>query len=409
MRLKSWNKTRTQDVLSLRSVAFCLGVFVCLLFGRPLYAQPTIPPDTPVGSVTGRVTNGTAASSVPSDLQVTLLVSEQGATVHSANTIVASEGSFVFDNVPIIADADYIAAVIHRDHIFSSPFVKGSAAPIDLPITIYEPTQDPSVLSIIGTVIQVNPGAADTLEFRQVVRFRNSSDRIYTTQQDVGGGHFASVVITLPPGAQVVSFDDPNRYIVAEEDFTVVDTVPIFPGDDNLSIVVYILPYDGKAAVIEQPFNYPFQGQGRLLISNQALAVKSDQLPELDKETLGETEYQAYGALLDLTPGGFIRYELSGGGASAASSTSAASGDSVTMVLAVITALAIAIIGGLLFMRTRRPAAPSTDQIIDGLIRQIEMLDRNHADGELNHDVWQRQRGALKARLDTLLGEGEGG
>ena len=81
--------------------AFVL-VLALLITAQVASAQsPTIPPDAPHGSVTGRVTNGTAASAVPPDLNITLVISQQGNAVQQLKTAVNLDGSFAFNDVPI--------------------------------------------------------------------------------------------------------------------------------------------------------------------------------------------------------------------------------------------------------------------------------------------------------------------
>ncbi len=396
---------RTAAIINRKIGLLCL-IMVCVL----TIGLGTVSAQSTTATVTGHVTNGTAASTVPADLVITLVISPPNAQSQQLKADFHPDGSFIFNDVPIIADADYVAATIYRDRVFNSQFVKGAAgtSTFDLPITIYEPTEDPSVITVIGTIIQVSQGDS-ALEFRQVIRFRNTSDRIFTSSQDLGGGRFASVVIPLPPGAQVISFDNPNRYVVAQDKFTIIDSAPVFPGDDNQALIVYILPYDGSPALTEQVFNYPFDGQARLLLWPQTMGLKSGQLPPLDKETLGDREYQTYGAPLKLKPGDVLSYEISGGNGVAATpipASSAPSGsNNAIFVLVLVIIAAVAGVAILLALRMRKTAAPTPEQLIDALTRQLENLDRQHASGELNHDIWHRQRAPLEARLNQLRGE----
>ncbi len=365
---------------------------------------------SPLGTITGKVTNGTANSTVPPDLVVTIVIDEGNASPQQFHTPINPDGSFHVDNVPIIADANYVAATLYHNHVFNSAFIKGSATPIDLPITIYEPTDDASVVSVKSTTIQVsNDGTA--LEFTQVINLHNSSDHIFTSSQDLGGGRYTSVSIPLPPGAQVVSTDDPTRYIIQQDKFTIVDTQPVFPGDDNQILVIYIIPYNGTPSLIEQPFNYPFNGDAKLLLWPETLGLTSTQFAALDKETANDREYQAYSATLALKPGEVIRYEISGSQAPTPSpmpfsGPPAANGTVIALVIIAVLAIAVVVI--LFALRSRQSAAPTSEQLIDALNRQIEALDRQHAAGELNHDLWHRQRAPLQARLDQLMGVDEG-
>jgi mono/diheme cytochrome c family protein len=358
------------------------------------------------GVASGRITNGTAASSVPPNLKVTLLVRNNG-SVQQIEATAGADGGFTIKDVPLVDGGDYVAAVVYRDHVFTSDFVKGDTKnpTLNLPVQIYEFTEDASVISITGVVAQVSV-TGENLEVREVVRFKNNSDRVFTTTQDLGNSRFASVIVPLPPGAQVISFDDPQRYIVAQDKFSIIDTAPVMPGEDHLAVVVYILPYDGKGAVIEQAVNYALEGQVRLLLYPETLLATSQQLPQRGPETLGAKTYQSYGATLKLKAGDAIHYELKGSAGAAASDVSTAtpaSGNNLLIALLLIIGGASVLIGLVLFTRAR--GSRSKQQLIDALVRQIAEIDDQHSAGQLNHDLWHRQRAQLKTRLAELLGE----
>lgn len=362
------------------------------------------------GSVTGRITNGTAASSVPGGLAVKLVITGQDGARQTFDTVVGDDGSFNFSDVPIAAEYEYGVGVTYRERVFSSEFVQGDPAKanLELPITIYELTEDTSVLTQVETVAQVTT-IGDKMEVRQLWRFKNDSDRAYTTSRAMGDGRFASVVIGLPPGAQVLSFDTPNRYIISAIDWTVADTTVVLPGDSHQNVLVYLLPYDGSPALIEQPFYYTVDGQARFLFWPDTLAVKSDQLLPGTPETLGERQYTVFSNTVQLRAGQAIRYELNGAPAASPSAAQSSAGDGTGLLVgAGIVLLGLLIAGGILFTRSR-PTAPSAGALIDQLNRQLENLDQQHSRGQLAHDLWHRQRAPILARLKELRGEEEAG
>lgn len=380
-------------------------------------AQETATPDVmaiaPRGIVTGKVSNGTAASPAPANVSVTLLINHENATLLKMNMQAAADGSFQFNDVPMVTGYDYVTAALYRDHIFNSVFAVGNAATtlFNLPITIYELTEDPSVLSISNSESQLN-AQGNTLEVRQVIRFHNSSDRLYTTSKDLGDGRFGSVLISLPPGAQVVSLDNQRRYMVSARDFSVLDTNPVLPGDEHVVIIAYIIPYDGSTALIEQPMNYPFEGQARLLILQDTLQVNSQQFPTQGSQAIAESVYKRYDGTLKLKAGDVIRYEISGAAGvtnlSATTLTKVAAGSSNTIVFILTALIGIGVAATILALVLRQrqqnqPARP--DQVIDALTRQIALLDEKHAAGELPHDLWHQQRRPLQARLEALRGK----
>lgn len=379
-------------------------------------AQPATTPEPEAtgepaitGTVSGKVINGTAGSIVPPDLKVSLVVSNQGSLVKQDQLTPAADGSYTFTDVPIVTGGDYVVATVYRDRLFTSGFSTGDASKtaMDMPLTIYELTEDPAVISITGIVSQVS-ASGDTLEVREVLRFKNTSDRAFTSSNDLGSGRFASLIVTLPPGAQIVTFDDAQRYVTSDKDFSFVDTAPVYPGEDHLVVVVYILPYDGSTSLIEQPLNYPLDGQVGLLMYPQDLQVKSDQLPHIGPQTLGNSTYESYQSRLTLKTGDVIRYEVSGAsapGAAITGATTTVTTSNILPILLLIVGGAAILAGFILFVRGRNPAMPNKQQLIDALVAQIAEMDAAHKAGQLNHDLWHRQRAQLKARLAELLGE----
>jgi mono/diheme cytochrome c family protein len=364
------------------------------------------------GTVTGRITNGTAGGDQPKGLKVTLYASD-GQNVQQFDTTTDDKGGYSFQNVPMLLNGDYVTVTTYRDRVFNSAFVKGEAGKtaFDLPITVYELTEDPAVITMTGTVVQIN-ATGDSLEVRQVLRFRNTSDRAFTSSQDLGSGRFGSLVVPLPPGAQVVGFDNEQRYVVSQDKYTVVDTAPVLPGDDHLVVVVYLLAYDGKGAVIEQGINYAFDGQARLLLWPPTLAAGGDQFPSLGTENLSDRTYNSYGGALKVAAGGALRYELKGAAAPGAAGvsttpTGAVTSDNLLATLMLITGVGALVLAAVLFFRGRSARRENQQQLVDALVRQIAELDDQHTAGQLDDESWTRQRSALKARLTELLGEGK--
>lgn len=392
-----------------RGAATILVLLLVVLTHSAALAQtpsPTIDllANAPRGSITGQVRNGTAAAPSLGSLQISLFISGLEGIADTLQTTSAPNGTFRFDDVPMVAGYEYVTAVIYRDRTFSSAFttLEEGLQTLDLPIATFELTEDPSVLSITEMQIQ-GKVVGETLEVRQLVRFRNSSDRLFTTTQDMGDGRFASVLISLPPGAQVVSFDSPSRYIVFQQDFTILDTAPVLPGEGHIIVVVYILPYDGNAALIEQPLQYPFDGEARLLITPSTIRVNSQQFSRTGEEQLGDQTYQIYAATLQVEAGGTIRYEISGSATDTGASTTSVENNSIILALTALIGLLILGVAALFVVRGKQQMRP--ENMIDLLSQQLDRLDDKHKRGEIPHDLWHKQRAPIQARLDELMNE----
>jgi hypothetical protein len=249
------------------------------------------------------------------------------------------------------------------------------------------------------------------LQVAQVATFKNNSDRVFTSSQalDEEGTQFGSTVMYMPPGAAVAGFGstNPERYVVSDEDFAVIDTLPVMPGEEHMMQVVYLLPYD-NGAIIEHPVAYDFEGSVRMLLNPPDLDVESEQLERLGEQQFGEDVFAEYGTDVSLTQGDVVRYELSGQATTVTTATTNENTNRLPMILFTISGVLAATAGGL-FVYGRvagnktEDADADTDKQIDALVNQIADLDRQHDAGQLNHDLWHKQRNELKAQLQALM------
>ncbi|MDL1901496.1 c-type cytochrome [Anaerolineae bacterium CFX9] len=364
------------------------------------------------GIVSGQILNGTAMGRVPAEMGVEMFVLDADfRLVDQFATVADAAGRFSIAEVPIVPDGRYIARVAYRDRIYTTRITPASAfvdGALDLPITIYELTEDPAVLTIEGLVTQVT-AVGDSLQVLQVFNFRNDSDRAYSTSATTEEGLPISVVISLPPGALIMGFGEQGRYVASEDQTAVVDTLPVLPGQGHLVEVIYLVPYNGDA-IVEQAINYSLAGQVRLLARPLNIGVRSDQLPSLGVETVGSTEYAAYGASLTLSPGQAVRYQITGAGVPVSETGQPLTVTDTSLPLAIIIGIALEVllvIGLVVWFRRRRaasqPARSAETVLMDALIRQIAELDADYEAGRLAQDDYERQRAALKGRLAALM------
>lgn len=375
--------------------------------------------DAVTGTVTGQIVNGSAGGSVPAGLEVEL-IAVRGADfslLQDLTTTADDAGAFAFDGVTIDADARYIARVVYRDRLYTSPIVPGTdfaGDTLTLTPTIYELTEDPAVLVIERMVTQVT-AVGESLEVLHIVSVTNTSDRAYSTSDTLDDGRPVSVVLSLPPGAIVTGFAETGRYAVAQEQFAILDTLPVLPGEGHLIQVIYFLEYGGDA-IVEQEMNYAVNGQVRLLARPTNLRVTSQQLAPLGIEQIGPNEFATYGAELALQPGDVIGYQIAGAGVPVSQQgipQTTVTGNALPILIAAVVIGEIVVIGGLYMWYRRRkarqsaaavPAASAPDTaLMDGLVRQIAELDAEYEAGKLSPEAYQRQRAALKTRLAEVM------
>jgi mono/diheme cytochrome c family protein len=365
------------------------------------------------GVISGVVTNGTPGGELPPDLTVTLYLIEQtaaGLQDETFETVINADGSFSFADIALDANYRYVVSVLYRDRIFASDIIPGDRiieSP-EIPLTIYELTEDPTVISIAGVEMQID-AIGDGLQVLQEMTYRNNSDRLYTNSLPVGETRFVSVLASLPPGAVGVAFPgDPARFLYVEEQSTVVDTIPVAPGEDHTVLFSYFLPYS-DGAVIEQQMFYALDGQVNLRLYPDTLALTSEQLTAGETQMIQDRTYQVFSGDVAIDAGDVLRYELSGAArtvATAAESVAAAS--NLTVILIIVLLSLVVVAGVVLYIFLKRgvqPPAPAVNQqmLLDGLIAQIAELDSQFEAGKIGEADYQSQRDQLKMRLSQLM------
>lgn len=258
--------------------------------------------------IRGIVVNGSRDDVPVVDTPVTLFAvnSRFEVTQHEATT--DADGQVLFDDIPTGAGYTYAVGVTHEERLFFSDFTRAAGGEmIDVPLTIYDLTDDSSHLTIIDMLYQVTPveGGAQIL---QAMTFRNDSDRAYSTNEQVDENVFTSVRVPLPRDSfWVQTPESDNRYIFSESPFMVVDTIPVLPGEMHTIQTMFFVPAV-DSALVAQPLEYDLQGEVRLVLHPATMHVQSDQLMPVIEEA--ERPTSRYSAVLDLNAGEIVRFEL---------------------------------------------------------------------------------------------------
>ena len=343
------------------------------------------------GDVSGRINNGTANAAVPPDLKVVLLEFGTGQAPAVRETLSAVDGSYRFADVLLEPGRSFSVLVEHGGRRF--PSVRRGADParpqLDLPVTIYEAGADAGAISISALVQQLSV-VEESLQIVQVARYRNDSDRVFSSAQEVAPGQFASLALPLPEGARDLTLpDESGRYVVDESGKTVTDTLPVYPGAEHLVQLAWRQPWDGTGISLEVPLAQPLAGDVRLLLP-PTLTLDEADFGSIGPQQVGAALFDGYGAQLRLAAGDSLRYTLR------AQRPALPPGVVSLEVLALGAALTI---GAVAIVLTLRGSRSITDKQRDSLARQIAGLDAAHERGAINHDLYRRQRAELQRRL----------
>jgi hypothetical protein len=239
----------------------------------------------------------------------------------------------------------------------------------------------------------------------QIIRFENTSDRLFSTDERIGDERFASVRVTLPQGAVLLGFaTDEARYHV--QDGVITDTQPVYPETRHIVHFRYLLPYQPSGTQIALPLPYRIDGTITLLVNPANLSVSAqigDQaLPAQGAQVMGDAPYLTYSSAFQLPAETTLTYTLSGAlSAPSAAEAMADGGAMQPIALALIVGGALLIgVGVVLLVRgTRQAPAPSQEQ----LIAALAALDEQYKQGKLAQAAYTRRRDALKAQLAKLM------
>lgn len=363
---------------------------------------------TAQGEVTGHILQGTDNAFLPQNLTVTLHILDAILNEQTLETQTDSQGNFAFTDIPISEDHFYFVSVKYHGHAYASPPSPGNPETplLRFSVVIYEPTDNPDVIHIVGMSMQIDIAESSTgaLQIIKMVRIRNSSSHIYTGNRLLPDGRPAVLEIAMPVGAVVIGLEDEGRFVVDEDTFTLTDTRPLPPGDELIRLV-YLVPYQ-NGAIIEYPVYYALDGPLRVLIGTSMLSLTSDDLSQLETEPTeaddNTQETLTYGGILDLNPGELIRFELIGQIPPPNDTAQSTATNGLVTFVAGVLVLVVGLVAGSILLSRKNPSLPSNMAKIAAIERQLARLETQHDLGEINHDLYHQRRTELQTLLNEL-------
>ncbi|MBZ0319377.1 MAG: c-type cytochrome [Anaerolineae bacterium] len=383
----------------------------------------------------GTVSNGTSGGTLPTDLILKVRVAALDHNglpqeIYNAETTMAADGSYSFDNVPLNPNA---IASVQTDYAgitqFSQSLIVGDVGDgsYNLPFLIYETTTDPVDIKIETSDVYVDAVTAEGASLiLQTFEFVNNSDRIYIGQDN------RTVTITLPNDVVNARLEDfagtADRFEQTQEGTRTIfyDSAPLYPGKNDGILATYNKAYNGSMTVV-QAFNYEVQAFSIFLAQDRGLELDGDQFQPTEPRTLNnDVTYNGYTIPAAVPVGTVVQYTVKDG-PNTPSSTSTTSGSSSTtskddensflqdnrnFILGIGILLVVA--GGMYMLydlqKTRilagqRTTTTSTTSKVnikgtrEELIAQIAVLDEAYEAGNLDEEEYETQRQALKDAL----------
>lgn len=368
-------------------------------------------PTAALGSINGVVTNSSGGN-VPSGLAITLHGFDQMQTAITETTTLKDDGSFVFQDVPMIPGRVFLTTVEFDGSTYGSDIAtaENGTTSLDLPIIVYETTNDTSSLSVDRLHLFFEFADPNTMRVIELYIISNNSNK--TVIAPVKGD--PTITFKLPEGATNLEFQDGElggRYVQTEGGFG--DTAAIRPGSGSYQVLfAFEMPYNKKLD-LAQPLDMPTNAVV-ILVPAGNISVKGDNLQDGGVRPVQGVDYQTYNGSA-LNAGDILHLSVTG---SPAGSSSALTVGSKTNLLVGIGALGfVLIVSGLyLFLRNRNKqfteddlaedavlATPETTENAETVMDAILALDDLYRAGELPEDAYRQRRAELKARLKELL------
>jgi mono/diheme cytochrome c family protein len=227
------------------------------LASLPAAAQASLPATREV-RVRGEVRNGTAGASIEAGEKVTIHAFQQGRLEWTGGAQVGPAADFSVPRVPADAGWVLVASVDHKGVVYLSEAVAvvGDESSVELPVTVYETTEDAAAARIDQLHLIFDFPAPGVVQVVEVMSVANASDRTL-----VPGADGVSLSVPLPQGIFHLEWEDPNAegsFRKTARGFDVL--LPIRPGAAAGTFVFqFELPYN-RGATIRQPLARPMGG-----------------------------------------------------------------------------------------------------------------------------------------------------
>ena len=328
------------------------------------------------GSVTGRISNATAGASLPPQLEVSLLGYDGDIEVIRETVALNGDGTFAFEDLEYVPGRLFLTAVEHDGLTFRSEVAHAASdgTSVDLPITIYETSADPSALRVERLHLLFDFPAEDVLRVLEVWVLANDSDRVLVTP----------LQIALPDDASNLIFERGTlggRFELTGNGFVDLEPIPPGSGIDHL-VFGFDLPIS-RSTDFDQEMLHPVDAVTVLIPPD---GPKISGLQERGVQDVGGIRMQSF-AESSLSDGDPLAFRVTAPMSSTGAPTGAIVGAAVLAVAALVAA------------RTWYGArsSPQTSEP-ESYVEAIARLDDDFEAGNVSESDWRAQRERLKRK-----------
>lgn len=384
-----------------------LGSSVLVLLSLPALASTA---SADGGLLEGWLINGTAGAALPSDLEVSLMVQDQGGNFRPVRKVKVDErGEYRFV-MEARGGYSYLVATRYQGIEYRSapvtPNTSGTTTPVGL--TIYETTDSDAALGIEAarTVLEPDPRSSSVCAIDSVVLV-NKGDRVYVgDRQRIIDGKRVTVLFSWPDEAgQLQPMQGLNASDLVEDGDGFWDTTPILPGKHEVTYA-YMVPMQNGAVNFTRVVDYPTR-RFTVLVADTGERVYGGVLKKGDLVEMNGKRYQTFTGQ-NLASRRLISLRISG--------LPTIENKGISAIGVLIIGLAVAasalIVGLPIYVWRRWPGGDITlpsyaDR--ERLIADLAELDDRFDDGEIGEEEYQAERAARHRRLLELwLARAEG-
>ena len=210
------------------------------------------------GAITGGVVNASAGRAPVSGATVVLRLQHDGGLVPFRETTTDAQGRFLFRQLPVGRDRQYLPGANRNGVHYPGPRVELTAqqpqARVELPV--YDCVADPSPLLIRRHDISIRPGP-DALSVTESMTIDNPSARSYVGLAPRERDEPITLQLSIPPNFERTTFDKAffgRRFSLA--DGKLVTGIPWPPGQKELKFT-YLVPNGRSRGRWERPLDLP--------------------------------------------------------------------------------------------------------------------------------------------------------